>query len=208
MANAVPFFFHKEGHMARTTGMITELEVVNEVLSTVGDNPVQSLDDEYQPVFTIKQMLTNISRAMQTKKYWFNTEYDVTLTSNTLIDKIILPFNILHFEPTNTKYVARGLTVYDREERTTTITDDITADICLMLEFDELPQVAREYIKAKCKLQYNDEYLGEPSLRPTLEKELSMAKNELDRAHMENEDINVLSSTRSNAIAFKNRRRS
>lgn len=194
--------------MARTIGLITELEVVNSVLSTVGDNPVQSLDDGYQPVFIIKSMLNNLSRDMQTKKYWFNTEYDVVLTPNTLTDKIILPFNILHFEPVDTEYVARGLTVYDRVGRTSTITDDITADICLMLEFEELPQVARKYIQALCKQQYNDEYLGEESIKATLAKEVDMAKIELDRAHMENEDINILNSSRANSIAFKNRRRS
>lgn len=207
MANAVPFFFHKEGHMARTIGLITELEVINSVLSTVGDSPVQSLDDEYAPVFIIKQMMNNISRDMQTMKYWFNTEYDVTLTPNTLTQKTILPFNILHFEPTETQYVARGLTVYDRVNRTSTIEEDITADICLMLEFEELPQVARKYIQAVCKAQYNDEYLGEPSLQAKLEREIDKAKMELDRAHMENEDINILNSTRATSIAFKNRRR-
>lgn len=208
MANAVPFFFHKEGHMARTIGLITELEVVNEVLSTLGDNPVQSLDDGYQPVFIIKQMINNISRDMQTMKYWFNTEYDVEHVPSTLTSEIILPFNLLHFEPTETQYVARGLKVYDRTNRTSTIEEIVTADICLMLEFAELPQVARKYIMAKAKIQYNDEYLGEDSLKASLFKEFEKAKNELDRAHMENEDINVLSSTKVNSIAFKNRRRS
>ena len=194
--------------MARTIGLITELEVVNEVLSTLGDNPVQSLDDGYQPVFIIKQMLNNLSRDLQTKKYWFNTEYDVTLTPNTLTDKIILPFNILKFEPSETQYVARGLTVYDRVNRTSTITDNITATICVMLEFEELPQEARTYLMAQCKYQYNDEYLGEPSLQQKLAKGTNDAKMELDRTHMENEDINILNSQRATAIAYKNRRRS
>ena len=194
--------------MARTIGLITELEVVNSVLSVAGDNPVQSLDDEYQPVFIIKQMINDVSRDMQTKKYWFNTEYEVELESNNITDKITLPFNILHFEPQDTRYVARGLTVYDRQERTSTITDSITADICVMLEFNELPQPARKYIQAMCRKQYNDEYFGEDSLRATLERDVSLAKMELDRAHMENEDINVFNSSKVNNIAFNNRRRS
>lgn len=193
--------------MARTIGLITELEVVNSVLSVAGDNPVQSLDDEYQPVFIIKQMLNNISRDMQTRNYWFNTEYDVTLSPNTLTNKITLPFNILNFEPSDTKYVARGLTVFDREARTSTVTEDVIADISIMLTFEELPQVARKYIQAMCKLQYNDEYQNEESIKRTLERDVNEAKINLDRTHMENEDINMLSSGRSTSIAFKNRRR-
>ena len=187
--------------------LITELEVVNSVLSVAGDNPVQSLTDNYQPVFIIKQIIKNLSRDMQTKKYWFNTEYEVELTPNTETDKIILPYNLLDFEPEESKYVARGLTVYDREARTSTITDTIVADLTLMLDFDELPQVARKHIQAAARVQYNNEYFGEENLKRSLEMELQDANNELNRAHMDNEDINMFSSTKSNNIAYKNRRR-
>lgn len=193
--------------MARTVGLITELEVVNSVLSVAGDAPVQSLDDTYQPVFIIKQMIGNVSREMQTKGYWFNQEYDVTLTPNTVTNKTTLPFNILKFEPADTKYVARGLTVYDRVERTSTIIEDITADIVLQLEFDELPQVAREYIRAACRLQYNNEYFGATEFKRDLEAALIKAQQELDKADIENEDISMFSAQRVNNIAFKNRRR-
>ncbi len=188
-------------------GLITELEVVNSVLSTAGDSPVQSLQDTYQPVFIIKQMMNNASRDLQSQKYWFNTEYDVELEVNTLTNKITLPYNILKFEPDDVRYVARGLTVYDRTNRTTEITENITATICIMLEFSSLPQEARKYIQAYCKMQYNDEYLGEDSLRRTLQQELQLATRELDKANIENEDINIFSASRVNNIAFSNRRR-
>ncbi len=189
------------------TALITELEVVNSVLSVAGDNPVQALTDNYQPVFIIRQMIKNISRDLQTKKYWFNTEYDVDFIPNTENDKITLPFNLLDFEPVKTKYVARGLTVFDRENRTSTITETVTADLTIMLGFDELPQVARKFIQAAARVQYNDEYFGEQSLKGSLDKQLQDARNEIDRAHMDNENINIFNSTRSNDIAYKNRRR-
>ncbi len=188
-------------------GLITELEVVNSVLSTAGDSPIQTLDDTYQPAFIIKTMINNVSRDLQTKKYWFNTEYEVTLSPNTQTSKITLPYNMLKFEPEDTKYVSRGLSVYDKEARTTIIEEEITADITLMLKFSELPQEARKYIEARCKMQYNDEYFGEDSLRQTLAQGVQEAKLELDRTHLENMDINVLSSTKATSIAFKNRTR-
>ena len=190
-----------------TTALITELEIVNSVLSAVGDSPVSSLSDSYQPVFIIKEMINNISRDLQTKQYWFNTEYDITLTPNTETDKITLPYNILGFEPSNTRYVARGLTVYDRINRTTTITDDIVATYTVMLDFDSLPQQARKFIQAAARQQYNNEYFGEESLKRDLQKEFSDAKIELDRVHLDNEDINVFNSSKASSIAYKNRRR-
>ncbi len=193
--------------MARTVGLITELEVVNSVLSVAGDSPVQSLEDTYQPVFVIKQMIGNVSRQMQTMGYWFNTEYDVELKPNTITDTITLPFNILKFEPRAPRYVARGLDVYDRVGRTSTITDVIIADIYLMMTFEQLPQSAREYIRAKCRIQYNNEFFGETSFKAELQKELDDAKQALDKENIENEDINMFSAQRVNNIAFKNRRR-
>jgi len=192
--------------MARTIGLITEIEVINSVLSIAGDNPIQSLDEEYQPVFIIRQMLNNISRDMQIKNYWFNTEYCVELESNTETNKIILPFNLLNFEPEDTRYVARGLNVYDRTARTSTITDTITADISVMLTFDELPQAARKYIQAMCRQQYNNEYFGETNFKADLKKEVADAKADLDKLHLENEDVNVFQNARSLNIAFRNRR--
>ena len=193
--------------MARTVGLITELEVVNSVLSVAGDNPVQSLDDTYQPVFIIKQMIHNVSRTMQSKGYWFNNEYGVTLSPSTINGKTTLPFNIIRFEPTDNKYVARGLTVYDREGRTSTITEDITADITLQLEFEELPLTAREYIRTACRIQYNNEYFGETNFKQELIADFNKAKQDLEKEDTENESISMFASAKSNNIAFKNRRR-
>ena len=192
--------------MAKTIGLITELEVINSVLRVSGDNPVQSLDENYQPVFVIRQMINDISRDMQNKNYWFNTEYDVELEPNTLTNKLTLPFNILNFEPEDTKYIARGLNVWNREDRTSTITETIKADISLMLEFDELPQAARKYIQAEARLQYNNEYFGGQENKSQLQKDRNDALQMLDKLNIENEDVNMLASARSYNIAFRNRR--
>jgi len=192
--------------MAKTIGLVTELEVINSVLRVSGDNPIQSLDENYQPVFIIRQMINDVSRDMQNKNYWFNTEYCVDLVPNTITNQITLPFNILNFEPQYDRYVARGLSVYDRQDRTVTITDTIVADISLMLEFDELPQAARKYIEAKCRLDYNNEYFGGQDNKNALERAANTALQQLDKLNIENENVNMFNSARALNIAFRNRR--
>lgn len=193
--------------MARTIGLISELEVINSVLSIAGDNPIQSLSDEYQPAFIIRNMINNISRDMQIKNYWFNTEYCVVLSPNTVTNKIILPFNLLNFEPEDTRYVARGENIYDRTDRTSDILVDITADISVQLLFTELPQAARKYIESMCRYRYNNEYVGDTSLKQDLIKEVNDAKATLDKLHIENENVNIFDNQRTHNIAFRNRRR-
>lgn len=188
-------------------GLITELEIINSVLNVTGDNPVQSLDEEYQPVFIIRQMLRNISRDIQSKGYWFNTEYGVTLEPNSITQNITLPFNLLRFEPEDTKYVARGERIFNREDRTDIITESVVADLVVQLEFDNLPQAARKLLQAKCREQYNNEYYGDTTNKQALEREKMMAQADLDKLHLENEDINMLDNHRAYNIAFRNRRR-
>lgn len=193
--------------MTTNTGLITELEVINSVLSVAGDNPIQSLDEDYQPVFIIRQMLNNISRDMQTKNYWFNTDYAVEFKPNTLTELITLPANLISFEPEDTRFIARGSRVYNRVDRTYIITENICADISIHLPFDELPQVARKYIQTMCRLQYNNEYFGETSVKQDLLRAVVSAEAALQKKNIENENINVLDNSKVFNIAFKNRRR-
>lgn len=193
--------------MTISVGLMTELDLVNGVLSVAGDAPIQALNDTYQPVFIIRKMLNNASKKLQSKTYWFNTEYEVTLTPNTINSKIILPANLLRFEPCDVRYVARGLSVYDRTSRTTIITEDVIADLSVQLSFEELPEVAREHLLALCRLQYNNEYFGETSFLRELTADVKTTKQELDKENIENENVNMFDSQRSQSIAFKNRRR-
>ncbi len=192
--------------MSRSVGLISELEVVNSTLSAVGDAPVQSLvDTEYNPVFIIRDMINNISRDMQTKGYWFNMEESVFLESNSNNDKIILPFNILRMEATSKSYVMRGLSVYDRVNRTDIIPNGITADITVMLPFEQLPQTAREYIRAACRIQYNNEFFGDQSSKRELLAAFEKAKQELEKENIENQKVNVFRAQAVRNIAFSNR---
>lgn len=192
---------------ARTIGVITELEVINSVLSVAGDAPVQSLDDDYQPVFIIRDMINTLSRELQLEGYWFNTESGITLSPNSQTGQTVVPFNTLKFIPVSSQYVLRGTKIYDRTNRTEDIGTDITGDLIVMLEFDALPQSAREYIRAACRVQYNDEYFGETNFKNKLERQLMKAKQELEQEHLENEKINILQAQAITNIAFKNRRR-
>ena len=187
-------------------GLITELEVINSVLSVAGDNPIQSLDEDYQQVFIIRQMLTNISRDMQIKNYWFNTENNVELQPNTITNKIILPVNVISFEPCDPRYIQRGTTIYDRVARTSNITVAIVADIAVHLDFEELPQVARKYIQAMCRRQYNNEYFGDANQKQDLLRDATDASADLEKKNIENENINMFNNPRAYNIAFKNRR--
>lgn len=192
--------------MARTIGLSSELEVVNSVLSVTGDAPVQSLDDTYQPVYIIRDMINTESRRLQTEGFWFNTERGVELTTNQVTGTINVPFNILKFEPSDNRYVLRGSEVYDKTERTNLITGPITADLYLMMTFEQLPQSAREYLRTLCRIRYNNEYFGEQSIKGDLQVDFQRAKTELDKEHIDNEQINIFEAQAVRNVAFKNRR--
>lgn len=54
--------------------MQTELDVVNDCLSTLGELPVNSLDDDHNLVAAARRAFRKCNSKEQARKWWFNTE--------------------------------------------------------------------------------------------------------------------------------------
>ena len=76
----------------------TELEAVNTILSTIGEAPLNSLSGSLPVDGTIaKNVLSEVSREVQSQGWHFNTHYKVTLSRDTN-NKIPLATNIVRVE--------------------------------------------------------------------------------------------------------------
>ena len=74
----------------------TELEAVNTMLSAVGEPPIASLDAQTNLDAAIAQnILTEISREIQTAGLHFNTQVKVTLTPDSTTNFINLSDNVV-----------------------------------------------------------------------------------------------------------------
>ena len=165
---------------------MTELEAVNTMLVTIGEQPVSSLDNlaGLQDASIARQILSNISRAVQSKGWVFNLDLQVTYTPDAN-GEINLGANVLRIDTTTkvrstTKdIVERGGKLYDREKNTSIFTDTVKVDRVIVLNFDDLPEVARRYIAIRSARVFHDRVVGSGELHDFFREDEQVAWQEL-----------------------------
>lgn len=161
----------------------TELEAINILLAAIGTAPVNNIDTANTDAVMAKNYINNARKEIQTEKWYFNTEDNYLLTPD-IHNEIHLPPNILNIDSIgifgeNTNLIPRGNKLYDRLNHTYKIPNPVTANILLCLEIDELPETAVQYIIAKAARKYQEELLGDPSLRTWTKEDEATARGRL-----------------------------
>ena len=161
----------------------TELDAINTLLSSIGTAPVTNTATANTDAVMAKNYIDRARREIQTEKWWFNTEQNYTLTPD-INGEIPLEKNIINIDSIgrfgeNTNLIPRGKKLYDRLNHTYKKPQPITANIILCLEFDELPETAIQYIIAKAARKYQEELLGDPSLRTWTKEDEGTARGRL-----------------------------
>ena len=147
---------------------INELQAVNMLLSAIGEAAVSSLETATTvDVTQAKNLLSNINREVQQKGWHFNTEWDVILSLDS-DSRIPLGTSILSiYSPTKLTTI-RGREgssfLYDLDNNTFTwgasVNDAVTITL---LDFEDIPQTARQYITTKAARIFQEEIIGQIS---------------------------------------------
>ena len=128
--------------MAQTT----QLDAVNTMLSAIGEAPVNSLSSGLVEAEIAETVLNTVDREVQSMGWHFNTELKKTFAPSTA-NNILLGADILradaHLEPNSPDLVQRGNKMYDRKNHTFTISANVSLDVVVQLNFDDLPEVCR-----------------------------------------------------------------
>lgn len=161
----------------------TELDAINILLAAIGTSPVNNIDTVNTDAVMAKNYIHNALKEIQTEKWYFNTEDNYQLLPD-INNEIHLADNIINIDSIgrfgeNTNLIPRGKKLYDRLNHTYKIQNPITANIILCLEFDELPETAIQYIIAKAARKYQEELLGDPSLRTWTKEDEATARGRL-----------------------------
>jgi hypothetical protein len=128
--------------------LTNEMTAVNILLDIIGEMPVNHIEGSTNAdVIRARRNIAEASRSIQVKGWHFNTNRNVTLT--TADDGTIsLPTNVLTFDATRPTddYVVREGKVFDRINGSFDIGINVVADLTVLLDFENLPEPARQYI--------------------------------------------------------------
>ena len=174
----------------------TKLEAVNVMLTSIGEAPVNSLISGLEDAELAETILESVNKETQSKGWIFNTDLKVTLSPNT-DNQIVLATNYLRVDTrttlrSNTKdIVERGRKLYDRIGNTFTFTDNVIVDAVILLDFTDIPEVARRYITIRSARIFQDRVLSSPNIHGFQLVDEQQAYIELQDYQAETADFNI-----------------
>lgn len=186
----------------------TELEAVNLMLSTIGESPVNTLEDvgvvDAVVALSILQMA---SRQVQLIGWHWNTEEDFPLAPTYPDGEILLPSNTLKVDTSgddsSLDLVQRGNRLYDRVNHTFAVGRTVKVEIVFCLPFDQLPEAARAYIAIRAARQFQEKSVGSETLRAFSKADELQAMAVLVDAEAETQDFNILTGNESVARVLR-----
>lgn len=160
---------------------ITKLEALNQMLSTIGSSPITSLDNpQNADALLATAILDTAVKEIQTEKWWFNTEENYPLTPNEY-GEIELANDITHVDFMGRfgeyrNLVVRGTKLYDKTNHTYKFDKTVHANVRLTLDFEYLPEVAKQYAAAKACRKFQDHTLDDSTTHRWTQEEETRAR--------------------------------
>lgn len=175
-------------------GPASELDAVNEMLASIGEDPVQNVDNLPPSGNTALVLLRTQARDTQADGFWFNVEEAYSLSPN-VSGEVLLADNILDIDVADSDVTARGTRLYSRTDQTYIFTAAVEARVIFHLPWDELPSVFRRFVTAIAIERFVEGFPGADPTSASRQRNLNRAQNALHRAELRNGDYSLLSNT-------------
>ena len=141
------------------------------MLSAVGEPPITHLDGQKNADAAIaRNILTEISRDVQSMGWHFNTSTKVTFSPDSTTKEITLPESIVRIDINHTMensgnsdsrdITQRGSKLFNRTDNTYEFTSDVKAAVVYIFDWDEMPEPVRRYITIKAARVFQDRMVG------------------------------------------------
>jgi len=185
---------------------MTELEAVNMCLAAIGESPVNNIQNTgLVDVAQARAKVTEFSRTVQSTGWAFNTERRFPLTRAD-DGTISLPLNALKVSveraESDAEVAQRGSRLYDKRNHTYIFDRDLTATVVLFLNWEELPQAARQYIAVCAARSFQGVNLSSETLDRLTEDDEVRALVALKDAEGDTGDYNMFTDSYSVASAW------
>lgn len=157
-------------------------EAVNMMLFSVGEQAVDAAEvatPTDSAVVQATRTLDDANRTVQLMGWSFNRERNVTLTPDGS-SKIILDADVTHVDPCagNGQYAIRrngaDMSLYDRYDNTFLFTGAVRVELQRIIDYDDVPEVGKQFIMSKAAAAFAERYLGES--QPSLLRDAALAE--------------------------------
>ena len=165
-----------------TYAVSTELDAVNQILSSVGQAPVTTLDLQNPEVSIVLNTLREVNKQVQAEGWIYNTEREYELVPDSTSKEILYPSNMLQID-TNVEahrneydVVRRNGKLYDRLHHTFEFTENVKADVVWLFDFTDIPPAIQAYITARAARMCAVKMVGDRELQALLQEQEMMTR--------------------------------
>lgn len=187
-------------NQAVTPGRTTLLEAVNICLQNIGEQPVNSLEN--QQIVEAKMAesaLLELHKEGQTRGWSWNSEQAYEFVKDASTDEIVVPANVVSWATDAYEWAGRfqlrGQRVYDRQERSFALGADIAslrADVVWLLPWDECPETFNRWVTIRAARVFAARVLGSDSVVRYTAMDEQMALVELQRTEINQSQPNSI----------------
>lgn len=152
--------------MSSLTNNDAELTAVNDILNSVGQIAVDTLDQTNPDVSIALQTLRSVSREVQSEGWSFNFEYDVELSVDSNTKQVAIGDTYLFVDGTKDEYnydlVVRNGKLYDLVKQTDEFeVSKLKVNRVLLQDFETLPHYVKDYITARAATVASTRMVGD-----------------------------------------------
>lgn len=143
--------------------MITELQVVNACLATLGELPLVELQDDHPLVAAARQNMSESIIAEMHRQWWFNTDY-CKLVAAANSGFVYAPEDTIAVKVIGrTDLTLRGRRLYDRYNSTYELGGSYQCVVIRDLPFEDLPVTAQLLVQHATVLRFQINYDADDS---------------------------------------------
>lgn len=170
----------------------TRLDIINSMLAANGIDPVDSPDSDHPDALSALPVMNRCNRNLQTKRWWFNQEYNLTLLPS-LTGEILLPSNCLKVDPIDgtSWFVKRGQKLYDPQKHTFAIGASVIVNMTVLLDIEDLPDTAGQYLQAYATHVFYTNEDGDDNKTAGYLRERNIALAALNKEHLAALNLNA-----------------
>ncbi len=174
---------------------ITELDVVNACLRSMGETPLNSINLDHPYVASALGILSEMNLLEQELGWWFNTDY-TTLQPDPDTGFVYVPMDSINcrMNPENSQYVERGNRMWDTYGSTFAIGQPLPVQIIRQIDFPNLSIGFRLMVSLRTQLSFQDAFDGDSDKYQKLYQQYQQAYARMRRLHIKNQNLNMLNS--------------
>lgn len=175
----------------------TELDAVNTLLEIIGETPMTTFTDQMvADAVTARNILAEVSRAVQLEGWHFNTEEEYPLVPDGN-GEILPPSNCVKVKvdrqtALDFDVVQRGKRLYNKKTHSFQFADTLYATLTILLPFEDMPEAARWYITVRAGRVFQARVIGSGDLYDFTQRDELDARGVLVDAETDVADNNIM----------------